>query len=258
MSFRESISFSYDGHTSEEMGLYNVTVENGMYEEHLMAGRKIIETKVRGNDRPYFQGIEKSVLEFDLSFAFKDNFDQEKTRAVARWLDQDYYKQLIFNDNEDVVYYAMLVDEPHLVHNGLKRGYVKLKMRCDSPYAYSPMYTSPIFDFSTIGSTSSQFKFTNSGDLNLKPEIWIKKVGSGDISITNQSNGGKEFKFKNLVDGETVYVDNENEYITTDLANTYRYTNFNNNYIEMLRGVNTLSVNGQCTLQFRYNFTLLN
>nr|WP_230193271.1 phage tail domain-containing protein [Paenibacillus sp. CECT 9249] len=110
------------------------------------------ETKIRGRDRPYFQGVEKEPLKIGVSFAFEDTWDRRKIREVSRWLtEQPYYQPLYFTDGDDRqperIYYALVVDEPSLVHNGLRQGYVRLTFRCDGPYAYSPQSYSRRYDW---------------------------------------------------------------------------------------------------------------
>jgi predicted phage tail component-like protein len=256
MAIMESIDFNYNGRYSSEFGIWNVTLSTGMYQEAFVASRSIKEIKVRGNNKPYFQGIEYEPLALKLSFAFQDTWDEEKIREVARWLMQDYYKPLYFSDNPDRIFYCMPIEESQLVHNGLKQGYVELTMRCDSPYTYSPVYAPAIIDLSSNPS-GTLYKFTNNGDVICKPEIWINKIGAGDFRIVNTTNMNAEFKFTALANNETVYIDNEREYIETDIANTYRYSNFNNGYLELVRGVNNLMIYGTAKINFRYQFKTL-
>lgn len=99
--------------------------------------------------------------------------------------------------------------------------------------------------------------FDNKGDLNCSPEIWITKINNGDFSLINLSHNNEEFKFTGLIDGETVYVDNKNQDIVTSLVATYRYKDFNDNYLSFPRGKNILRVNGSANIKFRYQFKLL-
>lgn len=99
--------------------------------------------------------------------------------------------------------------------------------------------------------------FDNKGDMNCSPEIWITKQGNGDFSIVNTSHNNDEFKFTNLIHDETVYVDNEKQDIETSLAVTYRYKDFNDNYLSFPIGKNILRVTGDAEIKFRYQFTLL-
>jgi phage-related protein len=257
-TMKESIHFSYDGITSEQMGLLNVRVDtSGFYEEQFLADRELYEISIRGNERPYFQGIKRAPLTLSLSFAFEDTYDEAKIREVARWLNAEYYKPFFTLDAPDRIYYCMLTSSSKLLHNGLLSGYITIEMRCDSPYTYTPQYLSPLYDYSTNVVNGTNLTFTNFGDTICRPEVWIVKVGDGDVSIINNTDGGREFKFTGLSDGETVYVSSEREHIETDKSNTYRYDNFNDNYLKMVRGVNSLVVKGNCKVQFRYTFSTL-
>ncbi|MDK8179412.1 phage tail domain-containing protein [Paenibacillus sp. UMB4589-SE434] len=99
--------------------------------------------------------------------------------------------------------------------------------------------------------------FNNKGDLACRPEVWITKQSNGNLTLLNMNNGNKPFSFQNLIDQEHLYVHNEREEIQTSLPNTYRYTNFNNEYLVLPAGRNVLRVQGSAKLQFRYQFTRL-
>lgn len=97
----------------------------------------------------------------------------------------------------------------------------------------------------------------NKGDQICKPEIWIHKQGNGEIRIINQTRHGEEFHFKNLVHDEEVYVDNDRQHIETSLPVTYRYTDFNDQFLQLSVGKNVLRIRGDAGIQFRYQFKLL-
>ncbi|WP_110932430.1 phage tail family protein [Paenibacillus bouchesdurhonensis] len=118
-------------------------------------------------------------------------------------------------------------------------------------YSIKPKFKKITFFFEPV------LVFDNKGDLNCKPEIWITKLGNGDFSIQNITHSNEEFAFTNLLDGETVYVDNENQDIETTLAVTYRYKDFNDNYLNFPPGKNVLRVSGNADIKFRYQYTLL-
>lgn len=98
--------------------------------------------------------------------------------------------------------------------------------------------------------------FDNKGQVNCEPEIWITKVGNGDFSFQNISHNNDEFKLTNLIHDETVYVNNEHQDIETSLVNTYRYKDFNDNYLSLPIGKNILRVNGKANIKFRYQFKI--
>lgn len=134
----EGIHFVYDGVKSIDMGLLNCKLDGGMFDETFLPSREIKEVTVRGNDKPYFQEVVLSPLEFNLSFAFEYNYDERRIREVARWLMQSYYKPFYTVDNPNRIFYCMLSGDSRLIHNGLKQGYITLTMRCDGAYSYTP------------------------------------------------------------------------------------------------------------------------
>lgn len=156
---KEGIDFYYDGIRSRDMGILNVQIGAAMYNEPFIAEREIKEITIRGNDKPYFQGVKRSPLSFKLSFAFDGSYDEAKIREVARWLDQDYYKPFYTTDNPERIFYCILSSGSELLHNGLKQGYLTLEMRCDSPFSYSPQFTSRTYDWNESPITINDANF---------------------------------------------------------------------------------------------------
>lgn len=151
MTIRDALYFSYAGKRSVDYGIVNIDISSGMQEEPLSYTRSINKVSVKGRDKPYFQSVEKDVLRFNVSFAFEDRFNEQQLREVTRWLagDYNYYQELYFTNDlgrdPEKVFYALVVNDPVLVHNSLNQGYVTLTFECDSPYTYSPYITSPIY-----------------------------------------------------------------------------------------------------------------
>ncbi|GIP32605.1 hypothetical protein J2TS4_18150 [Paenibacillus sp. J2TS4] len=129
------------------MGLINVQLDSGLFAEPFVAEKEVMEVSIRGNDRPYFQGIKRSPLVFSLTFAFKDSYDESKIRDVARWLDKDHYCPFYTASNPERIFYCMLYSDSQLLHNGLRQGYIQLQMRCSDPYSYSPVSVSRIYEW---------------------------------------------------------------------------------------------------------------
>jgi phage-related protein len=250
---REYIDFYYNGVSSMAMGIINVNVKGGLFEESFISSRNINETKVRGNEKPYFANIEREPLQFDLEFAFENPYDKDLIAEVAMWLDQQYYRELYFTDNPDRRFFCMMISDSSLVHNGFGQGYISVKMRCDSAYSYSQEYLSQEIDFAVNTTNGTDYSFMNIGHVDLKPEMWIYKIGDGDISITNKASG-RLFQFTGLNAGETVYINNESGHIESDIIGLFRYDSFNDEYLYFEKGRNIISVKGNCKLQFRYRF----
>lgn len=252
MTRKDKLFFNFDGKWSSEFGLLHVNTDSGLFEETLVASRSIIETPIKGKDRPLFNEIENSPLEFELSIAFENGFTDEQLEEVVYWMVQDYYKPLYFEEREGRVYYCIVVDEPKITHTGTGQGYITLQMRCNSPFAYSPIILSQFYNFSTTnGGTIEIF---NDGYGWMFPEISIEKIGAGKIVIRNVSNGGEEFEIGGLVNGEDIYINTEKGIIETDMSSLgiYRYDTAIGEFTRLSRGKNVLQIVGNCRIQFRY------
>lgn len=115
---------------------------------------------------------------------------------------------------------------------------------------------SPVFRSFSAKFTGA-FKIFNTGDEVCKPEIWIKKtVSSGNVQLKNETNG-QVLKFDNLNNGETVFIDCENKDIMSDLPMTYRYNNHNGTYLRLEVGENVLTGIGDCEVEIRCEFKVL-
>lgn len=173
------------------MGLINCQIDGGMFEEAFLASREIKEISIIGNDKPYFQGTSFLPLEFELTFAFENDYDERKIRDVARWLSPEYYKPFYTIDNPSRIFYCMLKGDSRLVHNGMKQGYITLTMRCDSPYSYTPFsikenlkFQQNTVDFvfeekeyNELMGTQVQIKIDNSNlTVNKANPIWLDYV----------------------------------------------------------------------------------
>lgn len=247
--------FYFNGEYSVDKGIYLVRLESGLVQEPFLAERELISEQIAGNPIPYVYNKKDSPLRLKLTFTTLDNeWTLEKRREIARWFDTDDFEEFYSEDNIEKRYYLRYISGIDIHTTGSLNGYIITEFINISPYAYSPIYIQTN-DFSTITDTTN-FQFINSGDMDLYPELEIYKVGSGDISIINLTDNGTEFKFTGLADGETVYIDNQNHDIITDLPYTYRYDNFNGNYLCMKRGINNLTISGKCILNFRSQFVI--
>ena len=91
----------------------------------------------------------------------------------------------------------------------------------------------------------------NESDIDIYPEMIIKKVGNGNVKITN-INTSQVFEINNMADDETVYIDNDKEIINPYLGERFDYK-----YLRLIKGVNTLRTDGACHIRFRYRHKYL-
>jgi phage-related protein len=246
----DSLYFTYDGISCKTYKLMNVNLSNGMYTEKFHASREIVETTVKGSDTPLFHSVEESPREFELNIAFTQKYTDTDIDNVVKWLFQDNYKPLYFEDKPNKIYYCMPVGDSDIVHNGLRDGYITITMRCRSSKILSPLQTTPTYDLST-NTAKYRVNINNTGHVVVYPEISIEKVGAGNITFTK---GGEIFEIRNLTDRESIYINCEKEIIQTDAVGVYRFGDVVGDYFDMALnlGNNAIDIEGKCKVTFRY------
>jgi predicted phage tail component-like protein len=187
----EGIHFSYDGVKSVDMGLLNCKIDGGMFEETFLPSREIQETKISGNNKPYFTKVGFEPLEFKLTFAFEHSYDERKIREVARWLNQDYYKPFYTIDNPNRVFYCMVVGDSSLVHTGNKEGYIELTFRCDSPFSYTQTINKDNLVFSNTKVVKTVVEDTFNSGMGNQTNITVDS--NSDLKIINANPKWKDF-----------------------------------------------------------------
>lgn len=216
----ESIFFTYDGISSEDMGVFLINDSGGLFREKFLPDRTIIEKSTASRNTPYFKRLEEKPVSFPLEFFIEEWQDRDNLREIAQWFDQDYYKPLWFKTEPNRIYYALIEGSSELIHNGLKNGYVKATVRCNSPFSYSQ----PMTYKKTISGSHVDY-INNSGDKAFRPYLKIKKIGNGNINIKTYTEGNivNDFNLTDLLDGEIIDIDCANEDIKTIYESNGRY-----------------------------------
>lgn len=249
---REATTFTYASTPSSDFDIINININTGLQEEPLVAERSILEIKTTDNVKPYFNELSHEPLKFTISFAFEDTFDEDTIDNVVNWLcNYDFYQPLYFDSDTDRIYYALVVEKPMIVHNCLSQGYVNLTFQCNDSYIYSDIITSDVY---TVPATPT-ISLTNDGNINCYPTIYITKIGNGDLSIVNLTTNTL-FEFTDLSNNEILTIFCEDEVIESD-SGSYRYSNFNDNYLYLLPGSNNLLITGACSIYFKYQYKQL-
>lgn len=261
MAVKSSEYFTYGSgsnqRNSSDLGIINVNFSSGMLEEEFLPETELYESYVRDRETPFYNRTQRKPRNLNLSFACKEEWTDAKIREVAKWLSPDFYEPMTFSDDEfSKVYWCKYIGSTSFIHNGLRQGYINLTMRCDSPYIYSGIQESPVYDLSANPINGTEVTVSNSGDIEIFPTIIIEKVGAGDITITNNSDGGSALELTGLLDGEEVTIDCEHEELTSSLG-TDLYTPHNDVFTRLTVGDNYLVVEGNCHIKFQYEFRYL-
>lgn len=257
---RESLHFHFAGRKSTDfLGIRNVSVAEGLYNEQIVASKSIEEVFIQGRKDPYFLGVTEQPKVIQLRFTFTDGWDDRLIDEVTRWLNVDTYQPLYFEGDNDKVYYVIPIDGIEKIHNGLKQGYLNLTMRCSSSRAQSHEIITPIYETDKLSEQQDTDKpiimIGNKGHFSTYPEIWLEKVSDGEIFIYNRTNANEKFEFSECVEvGERLFIDCENEIITTDKERAYRYDDFNDNYLELVYGENHLELSDNIKIRFRFKY----
>lgn len=246
-TIKDKLYFNFDGVPSNVYNLISINLNNDMFEETFVASRNINETEVRGN-KPMFHSMEDSPLEFEMIIAFEKGFTDDDLDEIVRWLFVENYKPLFFEGKENRVYYCMPVGDSSLVHTGFGQGYFTLTMRCDSSKLYSQYVVTSL---ETV-STTKTITITTDGHWDVYPEISLKKVGAGKVTIESLDDGNNIFEVKDLTNQEDIYINCEKEIIETDAIGIYRYDKVTGNFPRFKYGQNRMKITGACTIQFRF------
>lgn len=247
------MNFTFNSESSSDYGVLNVTFDSGMQEEPFLPTRKILEQKIRGNNKPYFLGVEYEPLTIPVRIVFEKDFNIDKLRNLANWLTTDNYAPLIFESKPSHIYYTLLVDEGTLTHNSINQGYVDVTFRCDSPWAWTPAY-SQFHDFSSNVTDGTNYTINNVGDLTIQPILEVEIVSGTEFSIQNLSNKGERLSLVGLAVGEKLIIDCQNQTIDSDIPLTYRYGNrtLDSQFISFIKGNNYLNIKGNVKITFKY------
>lgn len=250
----EATGFSYDGISSDDMGVAVVNPGTGLFKENFLAPRKIVEKSVAGRNTNYFVRVEESPLSFPLTIYIEDWERRNNLRAIARWLDQEEYKPFWFSTTPDRVMFCLVEGSPQLIHNGIKDGYITLNIRCNSPF----MYSQEIKYKRTISNYYDDW-INNSGDKPIAPYLKIKKIGNGNITIktTQENREINNFTITDLLDGELIEIDCAEENIKTNYEKNERYLfdNTNKDWVTFVLG-NPYDQESSTHIEFIGNFEL--
>lgn len=245
-TIKEKFYFSFDGQESRQFNILAVDLGSSLYEEIFNPSRTINQTQT-ASGRIIFHNVQEELRSFDLNLAFETGFDDGLLSDINKWLFTDYYKPLYFEGMEDRVMFAMISGDSNLIHNGMNEGYFTVTVQTNSPYLYSQLKTQN----KTI-TTSDTISVVNNGQLDAYPELSIKKVGDGDLTI---GVGGRNVKITNLKNGEELYIDVLREIIETSIIGQYRYNNIVSGELEDLYlsvGDNTYTVTGSAEVSYRF------
>ena len=226
-----SDKFYYDGLYSQDLEVLLVSESSEVLNEYGIS---------------YMNGEEKEIT---LSFCYVDSTEQplpwnsEKLESVLGWLITDEYKEFISEDNDEVTYFLKGVGYTKRFTADM-RGLIDVTFKALSCYGYRNY-------IKEIKNPTGEFVLTNSSNINktCKPVIELNNISSETIQITNLTTNRTPF-IVNTNSSKSIIIDNETGVVIND-NNENLIMDCNRKWIELGKGDNTISVEGNCDIVFK-------
>ena len=251
-------SFVYGGEVSESYNLQIASNETGTISSNGSGTVEIIQDFIFRKPVPYFYGVKySSNLSFPVTFFSPDEITALDASYIQKWLfgGSSYKNLAIAQPDMEGIYFRTIFTDPQIIRSGnLIRGFSGMAV-CDSqwvrtyPRTITYNYTSAPSGSSIVFYNNSHYEGYN------KPNIsFTMNASGGDISIVNESDSNREFKFTGLSAYEVITVNSDLGIITSSLGYR-RLSNFNKNFMRLKDGVNNLSLTGAISqLNITYEF----
>ena len=267
-------SFIFNGVPCEDFDLmmYNIAgTEPGAGK--FASGVTVVEQKLTNRWKPLFYGAKmEKKLEFNLVFGVSQSrvdkqayFDRYELETIASWLTgHDRYMWLeIEQDDLEYIRYHCMISDLEMVEFGNIPMALKAKVTCDGPYAY--LYPQA-FEY-VLDGTEQTIAFFNESSHNgyYKPKMEFEPVNGSGLSIVNVTDRGRTFELtavdtnvsRVLINNEIGVITHEvgtGENVGSEIAGIDLYSNFNYNFLWLLKGINELKVVGNGILRIICEF----
>lgn len=250
-----STDFSYNGITSTSKNIINVRTESGTIKQSFATKRSIVKEKVFYTAQTFDYGNNYEDLSFTLEITKSDGeaFTLSERNDLISWLFKKDYCEFKTADYPDCVMYARAVSEPIFDNVGYNAGTITIDFETNSPFMF---YAKQIITL-TNGQSTIINNNTNVDEYKIYyPNVEVTMTGDSSFSITNSQNGVVT-SFTGLDNNETIGMNAKMRLIVTSKTGTYRYSNFNGNWLRLNQGGNLISVSGNCTVTITIQIPVL-
>lgn len=265
--------FTFNGRSCLEFGLI-LCEFNGSDREggtHTSGGEPQLEAVFRQH-RSLLRGVEDDEkLSFQLTLGLcPDRIDRQKfldrfeIEAISAWLTGYRGWGWMTIDQKDLAHvrYRCMISELKELSSGWNTYGFTCTVQCDSHYAY--MFPQE-YKYQCVDTLNVDFFNRSSMNDPYFPSLVIEPLGSGGVSIVNQSMDGVGPTFGSLayVNGEKrsplpslvqlkIELDENGVLTNSEGLNLYPYYNFER--LGLIRGTNKLVVTGKCNLSLLCEF----
>lgn len=217
----------------------------------------IITNKQRGRDVWELYGLEYSnPLTFNITVCNSDfsYFTTSKQIETKKYLCRKEYKILTFNQDDllGVNYFCIINFNEHKTIARNDGGLV-FTVTCNSPYPWSDEITKLYTSNDTLTVTFNVD--TGFQEYIVYPISTITSLADGNIEIINVTENNRTTSISGCTTNEEIVL-NENKLEPLSSVRTLFIDSFNKNFLQLVEGDNTLTLNGNFSLLLKYRFPI--
>lgn len=208
----------------------------------------VIQKQIYRRSRPYYYGRSTYTnLEFDITIGSGDPISAIDRAYVEKWLigRMGYLPlQIVQSDMTIITFYVIFDKAVNKYIGNIGRG-ITLHAYCRDPWAWEPEIEL-INNYTAVVATDTINIMNNSDDSDyLKPRVIAYFNGTGGyLSIINETDAYREFRFDGLDAYEQLTVDNSKEIISSDTGLLRMPCFTSKKFLRLLPGMNTLTLEG--------------
>ena len=253
-TIKDKLYFKYAGVDSRSFGLISVVLDSGMFEETYVASREVEETRIPNRIKPFFRKFNEEKLTFELVLAFEKQFTDTDLKNIQKWLFQDYYQPLVFENHQNKIFNCVAVGDSSIVHNGLQEGYITVTMECDGPRVYGEPHH---LTFSK--GTRPTFTIENDGDDEVPLFISMANTDAGTFQFNRVFDDIDSYNVKvnNIQFNENIIVRSDYEQFETDRPDIFHYDDITGDLskLSIKKGINSYTFTGNADYDIYYQLT---
>lgn len=190
--------------------------------------------------------VDSANEEITLSFCLARNnkplkWDYDSIVEFLEWVITDDYCEFISDDDESIVYFLKGIGYNKRFTNEMT-GIIDVTFKILSPFGYRH-YIRQVYSNEKNFDVYNYSNFDNA----YKPMVTLSNISSSDIILKNKTTDKEAFTISNLTTSDVITIDNKMG-IIVDSKNVNKLSNSNRSWIELVKGLNTFSVTGNCNI----------
>lgn len=247
-----SENFSLNGISSDIMGVILITFDDDVLRDFGNIYKQDLSIDGNLNNKPFYSNsiTDGEYITLNLLLVEKDNvtplkWTKESISMISNWVISENFQPFVSEDNLDIVYYLKCTNINKKFTNDMT-GYLECTFKLFNNTAY---YKSNIV-FNVNG--FREVDITNVGNSDYKPIIKVTNNSNSDARL---SLNNTELILDGLNSNDTIIIDNKMKTVC-GLDGRNRLSCCNRKWLSLRQGVNTLQVNGNCSIEVISEFPI--